>query len=234
MEASPLMIDIYEPMEIYEFLSSNIPANREPINSWGLCDFYWVTDHKITLERKSASDLIGSIVDGSLEERLKLGFKNADEVGLISEGIFTPCKGGTSIWCQSKDGKLYFKQRTLKVSYLEVAALLYRLDKEGITTYCTADLDSTSRFLLAAYNNSKKDEHLTFRRYLKPKPHYTDQDPFLRNIMSISGIGIDKAQALLLVYDTPWKVYNADIAFLAAIIGDSAAKKLLKGIGKND
>lgn len=233
MDATPFLVDTFEPMRIYEFLSSSVPAERYPLNSHGLLDFFWITDHRITLERKSASDLLSSMVDGSLEERLKLGFKNADEIGLVSEGVMTPDKKGTAIWCETKDKKFFFKQKILKVSYLEVAAFIWRLDKEGVTTYPTADLEGTCHFLLAAYNNSKKDEHMTFRRYLKSKPYIKEQDPYMQNLTSIFGIGVEKAKELLLVYGTPLAVYTADLEELIGILGEAAAKKVLKGIGRD-
>ena len=234
MDATPFLIDVFEPMEIDEFLSSHIPIERFPLNSHGLLDFCWATDHKITIERKSASDLIGSMIDGSLEERLKLGLKNADEIALLSEGIMTPDKKGVVVWCETKDKRFFFKHRLNKISYLEIMAFFYRLDKEGVTVYQTPTLDATCKFLLAAYNNSKKDEHLTFRRYLRAKPHTLDQDPYMQNIMSIMGIGVEWAKELLTVYETPWAIYHAGFDELVEIVGEIKAKQIWKGIGRSE
>jgi len=236
LEATPLLVDVFEPIEILNFLSQSVDVKVSPLNAGGLLDYFWVTDHSITIERKSVGDLIGSIKDDSLEKRLILGLQHADECGLLVEGFMSPHGKGTVWWKSVKGGKFQVPYRTYATPYHEIQAVLYRYDKLGISCYHTSDYFSTAVTLVSTYNNSKKDEHRTFQRYLKKKPNIMKPNPYIETLMGLSGVQVGevRAKALIKEFGTPFGVFCQDGIDLMQVdgIGKKLAEDILRSIGR--
>lgn len=234
----PMFIDTYEPPSVEEGLNQSIEVIRFPLNSKGLLDYWWKVDGRaITIERKEIKDFMGSLDDGSLVDRLRLAIENkaADEIALLIEGVYTPYGTGTQVWKLSNNNKFYFRYRVYaKCSYNRIQSVLYSLDKAGCTIYHSSGLEGTANLLVALYKGSHAPESKLLDKYYKPKPVVKKRDVFVEQIMSVPGIGEDKAKELIAVCGTPFDIYNMDIEDLAHVagIGHRIAEQILRTVGR--
>jgi ERCC4-type nuclease len=200
------------------------------LNQNSIADYFWsATDnHTIQIERKQTSELLSEF--DVIEEQLNRYLDNADEIGLILEGILRPHYFGCEA-LKVKGNKL-ISQVVSKRPYAEIIAWLWQLDKAGITVYRSIDYMDTAQQLVSFYNNSQKPEHTTLRRYIKHKLPAWQPDPdiaFLTNI-----VGEVTATKLVEGVGDRWKVMNAGVEELISVpgIGKATAEKLLKAIGR--
>lgn len=233
-----MLVDSFEPVDILNGLSQSIDAIRFPLNARGLLDYWWkANDHSITVERKEIKDFIGSLNDGSLVDRLRMAIQNktADEIALLVEGVYTPHGTGVQVWKQSNNGKFFFRYRTYaKCSHKRIQAALYSLDKAGCTIYHTDDVDGTITTLVALYDGSQDPECKMLDKYRKPKPVLQEYNPYVEQLMSIPGLGEEKAKELVLVCGTPYDVYSKELDELAQIagVGKKLAGQILRAVGR--
>ena len=236
-----LFIDTFEPVQIEKLVGQSIPVSRTTLNGHGLADYVWnaIDGHVIQVERKQIDEILSDM--DRVEEQLRREMVNAVETILLYEGTFEPIpahKGKSA--CQSfrkaKDGKIMVVGHKYNVSYIGVQAWFSQLDKAGITIVNTIDYIATAFTLVALYNNSKKEEHTTFKRYIKPKIYPTPFNPQVETLMSIKGVELGEKKALALIsrYGTVWQVLHQDAEELAQTegVGIKIAKDLLKAIGR--
>lgn len=231
-----MLVDVFEPSEVLDGINQCIGAVKFPLNSKGLLDYWWrADDWRITIERK-ASDLVGSIADGSLVDRLRMAIinKGCDEVALLCEGVWVPIGVTTQYFHQSKDGRFFIPGKVYKIPYAFIQHTLYELDKSGVTVYHTNNLAGTIVTLVSLYNGSFEDSSKVLNRYRKPKPVVQERNPYVEQLMSIPGVGEKLAKELVGVYGTPFDVYSLSEEQLTqtAGVGKRLAKEILTRVGR--
>lgn len=198
-------------------------------------------NHTIQVERKQIDEILGDI-DG-VELQLRKEIVNAEETLLLYEGTFEPVAGTKSAcrsFRKSKNGKLLVPGHKYNISYSGVQAWFSQLDKSGITIIHTMDYVATATTLVALYNNSQKEEHTTFKRYIKQKVYPKPHNPHVETLMGVAGGGVGEEIALALVekYGTAYYVLSQELEELAVTMvgkkqfGINRARKLLKSIGR--
>jgi len=237
-----IVVDVFEPDHLAQLLSQFLRVHRENLVVKGLSDYFWFAGdgHRITLERKTWADLIAS--QGRIETQLRMATNNAEEVGLIVEGIADPLYGGEiGLFQKSGDGKWFRRAKISDWRYDALQAFLYRLDKEGITVYHTASMEATSWALKAFVENSQKQEFTTMRRYVKTKPILWKPDPIMETLMGIKDdkghiLGEKKAAEIIKRFGSIWKAIHRDpdeIASVCSGIGLATATRLIELLKKD-
>jgi len=239
-----MLVDVFEPQQMEDLLRQCLVIARMPLNTRGFADYFWyaVDNHRIQWERKHIDEIL-SDMDG-VELQLRKWLSNGvEETGLIYEGTFEPI-AGTKTACQSfrksRDGKLLVPGHKYNTSYAGVQAWFSQLDKAGITVVNTIDYIATATTLVALYNNSQKEEHTTFKRYIKQKIYPKPHNPHVETLMGIAGGGVGEEIALALIekYGTAYYVLSQELEGLAETIvgkkqfGINRARKLLGAIGR--
>ena len=238
--------DIFEPMEITRVLSTSITVHRQYLVSLGLADYYWDSGVKDTLERKTASELLG-VIGGRLDTQLLKYLNSADRVSLLVEGMITPAVGGGCIaW--HKNGSMFVpvskwvrKKRepiVYKTHYVAVMAYLFSLQTNwGINVMWSGDMESSAQLIGSIVANSQKPTHTSlspYNRDRRKKPQVAD--PLVETLMGIGGakIGETTAKKILTHYPDPYHLYIEDKEVLEKILGKSLTTRILDGIGRRD
>lgn len=244
-----MIIDVFEPQQIEDLLRQCLTVSRIALNTRGFADYLWhaVDGHTIQVERKQIDEILGDM-DG-VELQLRKEIVNAEETLLLYEGTFEPI-AGTKTACQSfrksKDGKLLVPGHKYNTSYAGVQAWFSQLDKAGITIVNTIDYVATATTLVALYNNSQKEEHTTFKRYIKQKIYPKPYNPHVETLMGIANVNIGEeiATALIDRYGTSYYTLSQEPEELAETIvgerksggvirfGINRARGLLKAVGR--
>ena len=227
------LVDIHEPLEISAGLQKyQIIVGRQNLVPKGFADIYWIGYNNITytLERKTASQVV-SEMGYRLDEQLTKHTHHVNEVGLIIEGFATPLdKGGTQFWAKSQDEDYFYKTRTSPIGYEAYSAYLWRLDKQGISVYQYADLNSLCLGVASIISNTNKEEHRGLGNYRKSKKIQRDITPQEQLLMSLPGVGPKIAKAILDQYSTPFNFFEAGVP----VKGMSQAKyeEIMKMVGR--
>jgi len=238
-----VLIDVFEPQQIEDLLRQCLTVSRIALNARGFADYLWhaVDNHTIQVERKQIDEILGDM-DG-VELQLRKEIVNAEETLLLYEGTFEPI-AGTKTACRSfrksKDGKLLVPGHKYNISYAGVQAWFSQLDKAGITIVNTIDYVATATTLVALYNNSQKEEHTTFKRYIKQKVYPKPHNPHVETLMGVTGGGVGEEIALTLIekYGTAYYVLSQELEGLAETMvgkkqfGINRARKLLTAVGR--
>lgn len=213
---STIIVDVFEPDFMAELLTPLMKVVRDNLVTKGLCDYFWFAGdgHKITIERKTWSDLLNS--QDRIERQLRTATLNSDEVGLLVEGVADPLFGGeTGLFIRSKNGEWFRKSKVSTWRFDAIMALLYRLDKEGITVYHTSSIYGTAWALKAFVENSQKKEFTTMKRYVKTKPVLWSPDPIIESLMYIQDekghiLGEKRAKELIKNFGSIWNAIHRD------------------------
>ena len=208
-----LYIDTFEPKGVEALFPSTITATRQYLVGSGYADYMWHCGHLITLEHKTIEQAI-SEMGGRLDEQLRRYTQNADEVGLVIDGVATPVDGEPACLVWQQRGAAWIPRRKVHRPWEAFQSYLWRLDKEGITVYQAPTMGALCLSIASFVHNSFKPEHKTLRRYIKTKPiHMPDEDTdkasYIRVMMSHRGVGEAMARRLLDIYKTPWGVYQS-------------------------
>ncbi len=230
-----LVVDVFESQRVADALAKTLHVERMNLVHIGVGDFYWVTDHRISLEHKSMEQVIAEM-GGRLDNQLRKHTQHAEEVGLVIDGLATPRydKPGCHIWRKAKAGTVFVKHRTVNTSYEALQAYLWRLDKEGITVYQAPDVPSLCSAISAFVFNSLKDENKSLRRYVKTKPIVWEPNPLVETLIGISGakIGEATAKSALEYFVTPYRLFNAEKDEIVGVLGEVTASRILRAIGR--
>lgn len=216
---------------------------RENLVPLGLADYFWTgfDGTRFTLEHKNAGELMQDM-GGRLDDQLRKHTQNADDVGLIIDGMMTPAEDGKStyIWrVSAKNPKIMTRQHKSPHSYQEVMGYLWGLDKAGINIYCVPDWVAMCRCIAEYVYNTLKPEHRTLKRYIKSHPVILDEKAtpehrkYVGTLMGLSGarIGEITAKKILQDQDTPFKFFISE-ANENPKIGDEAFKSAMRAIGR--
>ena len=237
-----IILDVFERPEMETYLSQTLVVQRQNLVSVGVGDIMWWCGHLVSLEHKTIDQAMLEM-GGRLDEQLRKHSRNADEVGLIIDGIATPIPGerACQLWTIRKDNKLiYPRKRKIHIPWETFQAYLWRLDKEGFTVYQAPDLSSMCLAISAFVYNSIKPEHQSLRRYIKTKPVIWEEENkpiyhYIRTLMGISGARIGEATArkLLEAYGTPHKVFMGNPLDGKWPVGKTVFQQMQKAIGRN-
>ena len=231
-----LLIDTFEPAALEDLLKQVTDVTRTSLNAASMSDYYWqaVDGHTVQLERKQAGELLADI--NHCELQLQKYLPNADEMGLIVEGIIMPEPEGTVVYKLSGDRRFFYRDGEYRVRFSLLMAWFWALDKCGITVYQVPTLEATAIAIGAMYSNSQKEEHTTLRRYIKEKIVAQSPDPYVLTLMGLRGAGLGETKAIALIehFSTPFDVFVASEQELAEVkgIGKGIARKIHRSIGR--
>lgn len=233
-----IVVDTFEPLVIKEELKKSLPTSVVTLAKTGYSDYLWTAadGHVITAERKEVHDFASRVDD--LEIQLKNALKAVGERGeviLIIEGIMEPAGSSTVLFRAKRDGSMFFRERVVNRPFAYFMNFIYALDKQGISVYWTASLQSTAAALVSFVTESNKAEFTTFRRYIKKKPNIPNLNPQVAGLLNLChGIGVVRAQALIGKFGTVYKVLTADKSKLLTVtgIGEGVVKQIFTDIGR--
>lgn len=239
-----MLVDEYEPQEIFDQLSQAIETYRAPLNRNNCADYMFQAADGMNdqFERKQAAELLGSL--DHCEQQLRK-YYNSGRLHLIIEGVIHPTAVGCDIYIHSED-KQYFRLyhrignslRPRTGLYSEYMAWRWQLDKAGVTVIETSGQEALVMALGSFYRNAQKSEHTTLRRYTKQRIVIPVLDSQVELLMGIEGLGEARAKALVKQLGSAWAVLSADPEVLASVkisekrLGSSIAQQILKAIGR--
>lgn len=235
------LVDVFEAPDIAAGLKRNsiqvIEQNLVPL---GVGDIYWMGHGgtRFSLERKTVFEL-PTVIGRRLDTQLRKHTANADDVGLIIEGIATPTTNGeTWLWEKSHDDKTFYRKRLSKFRYHAMMSYLWRLEKEGINVFFFPDKASLCLGVAGFITNSLKAEHSTLKGYGKTKKIDWEPNPQVASLMGIFSnhgkvpIGEVTAKRIIEKYGTVWNFFNADVGDVGDVISPEMFIKAMIAIGK--
>jgi len=221
-----VVLDVFEAKETELYLVKTLQVVRQNLVPLGLGDIVWNCGQLESLEHKSIEQAMTEM-GGRLDDQLMKHSQNADNVGLVIDGIVIPVPGERACYLYRYDkitktlkpqmethkrGKP--TQKKIGIAWETWQAYVWRLDKEGFTVYQAPHLEAMCLAVSAFVHNSLKPDHQTFKRYQKTSPiiHEEADKPiynYIKTLMIHTGIGETVARRLLEVYGTPWQVFRA-------------------------
>lgn len=232
-----ILVDSFEPEQMLLLIRHSENSTRMALNARGRADYFFTAcdGHSIQIERKQAAELLSEGLS-EVEDQLRRQYPNADESILLIEGVIGPSEKGCAAYRRAKDGKVFYRQRSVRTSYSGLMAWIWRLDKSGISVYFTSDLAGTAKAITAIYRSAQKEEHKTLNRYVKPKIYLADLDPFIKTLMGIEGVDLGEKLATRLIeeFGCPINVMLADEEELQEIegIGPGIVRQLMDALGR--
>lgn len=171
----------------------------------------------IAVERKKASDFLGSIKDGRLFTQIE-HLQNYEDARIVLEGaIFTKAKMGACL-CVDSLGKPLNKSKGSRAQPMttwaarhyihphSLTSIFKKIQDLGITIIPSGGAYDTADLLHFWATRGEKKETLEIRRKVKTE---TDYDRQLFILSGLPGIGAVQATELLRTYGTPLHVFNA-------------------------
>jgi hypothetical protein len=242
-----LVMDVFEGKakgeNIEKELSKYLTIVRQNLVPLGLGDYFWVgvDSLRYTLEHKTARELL-SDMGNRLDTQLRKNTQNADDVGLIWNGIITPTRNGKGCypWSVSKtDSSVMVRGKASPHSYQEVIGYIWSLEHNGISVYNVPDWRTMCRAIAEFVYNTLKPDHKTLRRYVKTKPIVLDPDvpeidkTYIKTLMGISGarIGEITAKKILKAHKTPFNYMVSEIGDKPEI-SEALYRNTMRGIGR--
>ncbi len=231
-----LIEDNHEPSAMFSMLNQSVPTTMLGLNDQGFADYLWSgTEGPSQAERKTVNDLLGD--PDSIADQLRRQKQAHPDVRLmlIVEGVATPTPTGTTTWYESRTNKrIMHCGREFKLPLQAVYAWTYQVSR-FLEVYFAPNMVCTARMLTAFYKSDQKEDHTTFRRYMKPMDWHPN--PQVQGLVSLgSGIGTVRAEALIARFGTCWHVLSASPQELATVdgIGIRIAQQFLRRIGRTD
>lgn len=248
-----ILADLAEPQELLDLMEQSVPVSRQNLNQTKRADYYFGGEDGKTRQfcRVQINELLSDI--DSQENELVRYYNNADQNGLIIEGIGSPVaiqlgrkvkdlgvsvrfgRGGVSklpsaIFTYPIAANGFSYDNTMfKISRSLVQAWRYRLEECGIIVIDTINYIDTAITLVAIYNNCQKPEekHTTLNRYIRPKIRLQEHDPFVEALISVGHayqLGIGEEKAKSIA-----KQYHSLIDLVESEVNDISQ---CEGIGK--
>lgn len=249
LKPGTLVIDSMEPQQVEKFLAQSVATVRHPLNASGMADYAWVTPEArvIQVAREQIAAILGDM-DGVEEELRKsvATLDDADCLYLIVEGFYKAVPWGCWTYAPTANPMIYRQSVAFGTQvqpktglYAKLMGWLWQLAEQGIVTITTADLEDTTRTLIAMYGNSIKPNHFTLRRYNKPKPTAWIPNNNVANLLALrmggnKPIRLGRATAEVLVgkYGSLWSIANQPIEEVAKVTGRKVAENIFEAIGK--
>uniref|UniRef100_A0A6H1Z7Q1 ERCC4 domain-containing protein n=1 Tax=viral metagenome TaxID=1070528 RepID=A0A6H1Z7Q1_9ZZZZ len=232
--------DVYEPEYLAQMLSTFMRVQRDNLVQKGLLDFFWFAGdgHSITMERKEWSDLMANLP--RLEKQLRTATNNADEVGLIVEGVAIPLAGGeVSLYHVGKNPKYLRQVKISGMQYSSIMAYIWQLRRTAnITTYWTSTIQATVWTLKTFVENSQKLDSTLLQHYVRTRQIKWQSNPMVETIMALKDadgyvIGEKKAIELVEKIGNLWDIIHLvpeEIVFACDGIGIATARRLINAI----
>ena len=222
-----ISVDINEPQRILKLISQSVEAEMVAANEAGLADFSWlrVDGAKVSKERKQADELLSTGLD-EVETQLRRELEKCDDLELVIEGFYVPSQSGT-IACKPQHGRsgIWIQQSFYRLPYAMVMAWFWGLNHAGVNVMFTSDMEGTAQYMVAAYKQDQKLEHTTLRRYTREKVVW-HPDRRVQVLLAVKGLGVKRAEALLVKYESVAGVIDAlrdDTADVASTEGMNGA-----------
>ena len=231
--------DVYEPDYMSHMLGSFMQVQRQNLVQQGLLDYFWFAadGHSITMERKEWGDLMANLP--RLEKQLRNATNNADEVGLIAEGVPVPLAGGEVALFQMGKNENYLRRSKISgMKYASIMAYIWQLRRvANITTYFTSTIQGTAWALKTFVEASQKDTTL-LQHYVRTRAVKWRTNPMVETIMNIKDdtgyvVGEKKAIELVDQVGSLWDIIHMAPEALAATcdgIGIGTARRLVNAI----
>ncbi len=238
-KTTTLQIDNHEPSRLVDLIAPTVPYVVTDLNNRGYADFLWESQEGPRhLERKTWENLLSGV--GAIEEQLhrQIEAHRDTRLMLLVEGIVVPIVdpiGGTGVLHQTAGNpRLYYQSTSSKVSLTALFAWIYQVSKY-VEVFTTPDIETTARAIVAFFSSDQKENHQTFRRYLKEVTFHPN--PQVTSLMGmLPGLGPVKSESLIGRFGTVWEVLKASPMQLAEVrgIGVKEATKWLRLIGRPD
>ncbi len=238
-----MIVDIFEPDDIYILLKQSIDAQRQNLVQLGFADylFFAADGHRIQIERKTWGEVLSN--PDHIEEQLRREMVTTEETVLLIEGVAEATAFGMDVYHKSAKKPYYILQHSYGTPkhpqsglYHRIQSWLWQLDKAGISTYRTVNSRDTASALVAWYKSSQKEEHTTLNRYIKTRINPKSFDPRVLTLMGIesANLGEVRSKALVDRFGSVWNILNAPVSELVMVsgIGPGIARKLVEAIGR--
>lgn len=237
------IVDIFEAPGIAEGLARHsIQVTTANLVPSGVGDIFWYGHNgvRFSLEHKTVSEL-PSVIGRRLDTQLRKHSNNADDVGLVIEGVITPTPdGGIQMWKYDLGRLNLVRGRVSKLKFHALMAYLWRIQKEGFSVYFFADQESLCLAVAGFITNSLKPEHSTLRGYGTTKKIDWVPNPHVASLLGIfSGygkvpIGEVTAKRIIDKYKTPWAFFNAHPDDVTDVISRDLFLGALSSLGKKE
>lgn len=206
-----MLIDIAEPDDLEQLIQQAVSTTRMSLNQSKRADYYFGGADSKTYQfcRVQINELLSDI--DSQEHELVRYYNNADQNGLIIEGIASPVaiqlgRSLKSLGTTVKFGKKHLAQlpyatftypiadngfsydnKMYQHSKSKLTAWRWRLEMCGIIVIDTTNYIDTAMTLVAIYQNCQKpdEEHSTLNRYFRPRIHLQEPNPFVSAMMAV-------------------------------------------------
>ena len=234
-----LEVDQHEPTErALPLMSTSVPCRVEVLNERLWADYRWKgLDGRWTqVERKTWGEVLANV--DAVEDQLRRHMKNQPEARLlfVLEGMVDSNSDGVHVLKAANNGNVWVKGYRSGTRIGRIYSWLYNAS-EYVEVFQTFSYELTCQFLVQAYQQDQKEEHLhkTFNRYFK-KTTFHPNPQVLALIGMAPGLGEVKAEALIARFSTVWNVLNASPKELMEVagIGPTMATTLLRRIGRPD
>lgn len=191
--------------------------------------------HLIAIERKEVHDLSHRVDDA--EQQLRKAVETVGESGeviLIREGIMLPATKTSTVLCkQNRKSGVIYHHRMVNIPYAYFESFLYRLDKLGISTFSTGNMEATVDLLVQIEKHSQDPDFANYRQYIRRKVPAKYGDETTATLVNL-GVGIAKAEKLTERYGTVWNVLHATKKDLLTVegIGERTVDTLFAKVGR--
>lgn len=236
-----VLIDVFESPEIERGLRRcGLNVQRISLVNAGVADLFWYGhgDTRFTLEHKTVSQVVAEM-GKRLDTQLRKHSQNADDVGLIMDGVAVPNlkHGGTDFYREvesAKGKRIYVKSGHSAIHYEAFTAYLWRLEKEGFAVYSFPNVEALCLGVASFVFNSQKAEHSTLRRYAKTKPVLWKPDPHIQLLVSLptARIGEKTANKIIDHYGSPYAFFADSLEGMEAVVGLKTAVATMKDLGR--
>lgn len=202
-----------EPKEFKEYLSrENIPFEEEHDLQFD----YFLEGANICVERKTAEDFVGSIVDGRIWKQL--------------HAMSTVCRIPVLAVIGSPSVALTFT-RFRRSSYLgALASIIIKTSGEGLSSNVSVVVLDTNYDLMYILKSlyEKAREGSTYLVPVQPAKKSDTTASKIALLTAIPGVGEVYAKRLLEKFKTIEKIVNASISELQEVLGKKRAEKVYK------
>lgn len=174
----------------------------------------YLVDREKCIERKTANDLVNSIIDKRLFEQARYMARSFSKPIIVIEG--------------SIDDVIRYRKIGISHLYGAIAALM----DMGLYTMFTADKSGTAHFIYIMARRSERER----RRYLPPSKirvvRSSRSIPVIQlNIVSsIPGISVELAHRILEYFKTPRRFFRASVQEIKRIpgLGEKRARRIVE------
>ena len=234
-----LTADIHEPTEKFlKLVSPAVDCKIDSLNESGWADYMWkdLEGRETQVERKTWGEILANV--GAVEDQLRRHKKNQPKARLlfVLEGMIVESSDGTYVLNAAKGGNVWIKGFRSGTRVGRIYSWLYNAS-EYVEVFQTHNYELTCQFLVQAYNQDQKPEHLhkTFNRYFKQITFHPN--PQTLALMGMApNLGEVRAEALIAKFSTVWNVLSAQPEELMEVpgIGKGLANTILQRIGRPD